>query len=346
VGRKTAGVDGKASFSLEERLALSSPLNQPNPYMNTLDSNNKALNIPPVLSPYLKHTNDTTLTPQNILIYPIPEWTPGMIANHDFFQHTQYATHYLNTEHRDRPLRDRYQAAIGTLNHKIVIDIGCGPGNLYRLLKGNPKIGNPKIIIGIDISENALITAQTFGYTPILADAHSLPLKDTIADLVLLNATLHHCDNMAQILTEAARLVRPGGYLITDLDPQKSAWNLKGLGLLLHHSRKLSSLIPGLRKTLGHSHISWQQQLARFRTETHNRYPGDGVTTDLYHNILQPLGYSITLHPHNHTIGSEILQGQRGKAPKLIRTAQRLSGLNPDALSSALSIMCIAKRDH
>jgi SAM-dependent methyltransferase len=262
-----------------------------------------------------------------------------MLANHDFLQHPEYSKHYFNTEHRDRPLHDRYKAAITTLNHKIVVEIGCGPGNLYRLLGGNPKI-----LIGIDISENALRTAASLGYTTILADAHHLPLIDSFADLVLLNATLHHCDNIPQILRQAARLVRPGGTIITDLDPQRSAWNLQGLGLLLNQSRKLTSLIPGLRKALGHSHISWSQQLARFRTETHNQYPGQGLTTDLYHQILQPLGYQVTTYPHNHNIGAEILQGQRGTAPKLIRTAQTLSGLNPDAITSALSIMCIAKR--
>jgi SAM-dependent methyltransferase len=263
-----------------------------------------------------------------------------MLANHDFLQHPEYSKHYFNTEHRDRPLHDRYKAAITTLDHKIVVEIGCGPGNLYRLLGGNPKI-----LIGIDISENALRTAASLGYTTILADAHHLPLIDSFADLVLLNATLHHCDNIPQILRQAARLVRPGGTIITDLDPQRSAWNLQGLGLLLNQSRKLTSLIPGLRKALGHSHISWSQQLARFRTETHNQYPGQGLTTDLYHQILQPLGYQVTTYPHNHSIGAEILQGQRGTAPPLIRTAQTLSGFNPDAITSALSIMCIAKRN-
>lgn len=308
--------------------------------MTILKSPNHPPTIPPTLAPYLTHTNNTSLTNDGILIYRINKWTPGMLANHDFLQHPEYSTHYFNTEHRDRPLHDRYKAAITTLNHKIVVEIGCGPGNLYRLLSGHPTL-----LIGIDISENALRIAQSLGYTPILADAHHLPLIDSFADLVLLNATLHHCDHIPQILRQAARLVKPGGQLITDLDPQRSAWNFKHLGLLLHHTRKLTSLLPGLRKALGYSHISWAQQLARFRTETHNQYPGDGLTTDLYHQTLEPLGYQVTTHPHNHNIGAEILQGQRGQGPPLIRTAQRLSGIDPDAITSAMSIMCIAKRN-
>lgn len=39
---------------------------------------------------------------------------------------------------------------------------------------------------------------------------------------------------MNKVLVEAARLVRPGGLLISDHDPQRSAWNWKGLGMLLY----------------------------------------------------------------------------------------------------------------
>ena len=61
--------------------------------------------------------------------------------------------------------------------------------------------------------------AREVGYTTILADAHHLPFVDGFADIVVANATVHHCDDMSRILTEAARLVRPGGLLFTDHIP-------------------------------------------------------------------------------------------------------------------------------
>ena len=64
--------------------------------------------------------------------------------------------------------------------------------------------------------------AQKIGYMPVLADAQYLPFVSGFADIVTLNAALHHCDDMVQALTEAARLVCPGGLLITDHDPQIS----------------------------------------------------------------------------------------------------------------------------
>ena len=71
--------------------------------------------------------------------------------------------------------------------------------------------GDPTMIIGVDISWNALKIAQQADYTPLLADAQNLLLKSHTADIVTLNATLHHCDDMTAVLQEAARLVKPGG---------------------------------------------------------------------------------------------------------------------------------------
>ena len=88
----------------------------------------------------------------------------------------------------------------------MVVDIGCGPGNVHASLKCSPQL-----LIGVDVSANALAMAERLGYTPLLADAHALPLVDQFADYVVLNATLHHCDDMTRVLAEAARLVRPGG---------------------------------------------------------------------------------------------------------------------------------------
>jgi ubiquinone/menaquinone biosynthesis C-methylase UbiE len=54
-----------------------------------------------------------------------------------------------------------------------------------------------------------------------------------VGDIVTLNAALHHCDDMAKVLAEAARLVRPGGLLISDRDQQLSSMDFKGISLWL-----------------------------------------------------------------------------------------------------------------
>ena len=69
--------------------------------------------------------------------------------------------------------------------------------------------------------------AEAIGYAPLLADVQHVPLRAGIADIVTVCSTLHHCDDMPRVLAEAARLVFPGGILVTDHDPQLSALDFK-----------------------------------------------------------------------------------------------------------------------
>ncbi len=179
--------------------------------------------------------------------------------------------------------------------------------------------------------------AEKVGYTPLLADAHHLPLTDNCADIVMLNATLHHCDDMAQVLAEAARLVKPGGILLTDQDPQCSAWDFTGLGLWLRQIR-----FP-LYKLMGSAHyLPREHRIARKATEIHNRKPGDGVEPEFYQQVLGPLGFSVEVHAHNHDLGAEVLQGNFGKGSWRFRLSQWLSGIDPRTEESAQSLLCLA----
>ena len=283
----------------------------------------------------------------------VSNWTQGMRANADFFGHEVYRDKYLKTENCSQAFGERWQAAMrqsrrcalaepalcayGSWDDKIAIDIGCGPGNLYATIGGTPQV-----LIGVDISRGALEQALQLGYTPLLADAHALPLVDNCADIVTLNAVLHHCDDMAKVLSEAARLVRPGGVLITDEDPQQTAWHHKGLGLLVNAARKQFPMywLPG-RSSL---YRSKQERELRLATEIHNHKSGDGVTLDLYRDTLVPLGFEIELYPHNHGVGAELFTGDYGRSPFKYTLAQMLSGMDPNSPEAAQSVMCIARK--
>jgi SAM-dependent methyltransferase len=291
-----------------------------------------------LLAPYLDESVVLTLGEGGILTAPIAHWTRGMIANRDFFNHPAWAAEYFAHENASQTLQQRYQAALGDWDGKVIVELGCGPGNLFARLGGQPQV-----LIGVDIAARALARSRQFGYVPLLADAQRVPLRDGCADIVVANATLHHCDDMARVLAEAARLVRPGGLLITDQDPQVTAWQFRGLGWLLHHA-KYSPLFPVFRWIVGRPLATWDQQMARFHTETHNQWPGDGVDLGLYDRVLSPLGFEFQLFPHNHTVGAAVLDGEWGRAPRLIRWAQQLSGMNPDRRESAQSVMCVARR--
>jgi ubiquinone/menaquinone biosynthesis C-methylase UbiE len=194
-------------------------------------------------------------------------------------------------------------------------------------------------LIGVDVAATSLEMAQEIGYIPLQADAHDLPLVSEFADIVVLNATLHHCSDMAQVLAEAARLVRPGGLLVIDHDPQQYAWNYQGIGLLMYRIRHFI-----YRYCLPNLDMEKEERIHALETETHHR-PGEGVTAEFFSKNLLPLGFSINLYPHNMMAGAEVLEGEMGDPPHWrYRLGQRLSGLNPRLPEAALTLMCVAQR--
>lgn len=264
---------------------------------------------------------------------PILNPSEGLKANAYYFNHPEWAEEYLTYCHRSESFRSRWQAAVGDWTDKVVVDIGCGPGNIFATLQGKPKL-----LIGIDVAPKSLELAGKLGYLPILADATHLPFISGFADVVTLNAALHHCEDMTAILKEAARLVKPGGLIITDHDPQLSAWNYKGLAKVLWNGRLI------LYKITGHGfHKTDSQQHWGLKCEIHHK-PGHGVTRELFMNTLKPQGFEVNVFPHNHELGAEVLQGQKGKAEFKYRLGNILSGRNPSADASALTLMCVARK--
>lgn len=259
--------------------------------------------------------------------------TSAIIANQLYFNCYQWAKTYFDSCHRDSAFRERWLAVTGSWDNKIVVDIGCGPGNLYATLQGHPKL-----LIGIDVSEGSLKMAKKIGYIPFVADAHNLPLISEFADIVTLNAALHHCEDMSSVLAEAARLVRPGGMLVIDHDPQLSAWNYQGIGFWLYKIR-LTVIYRWFLKSLD---VPETERLTALKTEIHHK-PGDGVTKELFSQALEPMGFKVKFYPHNNAIGAEAIQGNYGNPPHWrYRVGQFLSGINPYSESSALSLMCVA----
>jgi ubiquinone/menaquinone biosynthesis C-methylase UbiE len=272
----------------------------------------------------------------NILSFPISPMSDSMKANAYYFGHPQWANDYLRVVHRDSYFCERWAAVIGDWQNQVVVDIGCAPGNVYAALRD--RLGMPKELIGVDISYGGLKIAQSIGYTPVLADAQNLPFVSEFADIVMVNAALHHSDDMAKVLQEAARIVRPGGLLITDQDLQKTMWHDNAIARFIWRAR-----LPIYRLLKRGGHATAHEQYWCQATEVHH-LPGDGVTPEFFHHHLAPLGFDIQLYPHNRTIGAEILKHQMGRAEWNIRLAQRLSGVNPDAVEGALVMMCVARK--
>ena len=284
------------------------------------------------ITPYLKE-GKTFKDMGSYYEFPISRMSYSLKANAYYFNHPEWAEEYLTYCHRSETFRDRWKAAGGSWKDKVVIDIGCGPGNIHATLQEQHKM-----LIGVDVAPGSLELANNLGYTAVLADANNLPFKSAIADIVTLNATLHHTENMDSVLKEAARLVKPGGVLITDHDPQRSAWNYKGAAKALWIARL------AYYRVIGHSfHKSSEQQKWALACETHHK-PGHGVNEYLFRSVLEPHNFDVKVYPHNHHLGKEVLDGNTGPVEFKYKLGNILSGRNPSKSNSALTLMCVARK--
>lgn len=97
------------------------------------------------------------------------------------------------------------------LQGRTVADIGAGTGRWLHRLRAARRIA-------IDLSPAMLASAPA---PRIVADAHSLPLRDEAADAVLCTFTLGY---VPVCFPELVRILRPGGTLIvTDVHPDAIA---------------------------------------------------------------------------------------------------------------------------
>jgi len=88
-----------------------------------------------------------------------------------------------------------------------LLDVGCGEKPWKALFA--PYADEH---IGVDHPGTIHDTSEV----EILADAYSIPLEAASADTILLNEVLEHLERPQDALSEAHRLLRPGGHVIVD----------------------------------------------------------------------------------------------------------------------------------
>jgi 2-polyprenyl-6-hydroxyphenyl methylase/3-demethylubiquinone-9 3-methyltransferase len=93
----------------------------------------------------------------------------------------------------------------------VLVDLGCGGGLLAPHVA---RLGYRHI--GVDRSRSALGVAARHGVIAVQADAAAVPLADGCADVVSAGEILEHVTTPSTVLSEACRLLRPGGTLVVD----------------------------------------------------------------------------------------------------------------------------------
>ncbi|MFT5181436.1 MAG: arsenite methyltransferase [Alphaproteobacteria bacterium] len=131
---------------------------------------------------------------------------------------------------------------------RLAIDLGCGAGIdaclVAQLLEPDARL------IALDLSPSMAVRARqaaaglgVSSVCPLAGDMERLPIADSVADLVLANASFNLTLDKGLAFSEAARILRPGGLLVArdlvrvgplpiELAENPMAWNASLGGVL------------------------------------------------------------------------------------------------------------------
>ena len=122
-----------------------------------------------------------------------------------------------------------------------VLDLGCGDGRLTAELRAGEVVGADVSAVALERARPRLPHATLVRLTPDAA----LPLEDSSFDLVLCAETLEHVRDVQLLLSEARRVLRPGGELALTTPAHG---RLTGLAILARGiERVLDPLSPHIR---------------------------------------------------------------------------------------------------
>jgi ubiquinone/menaquinone biosynthesis C-methylase UbiE len=118
-------------------------------------------------------------------------------------------------DERQRSLRSEFLALARFPDGARIVDVGCGTGVLTRPLARLPGVSH---VVGVDIAPSLLERARELaGDLPGLSfeegDARSLPFQDASFDAAVFDSTFSHVPGPEAALSEAFRVIRPGGVL-------------------------------------------------------------------------------------------------------------------------------------
>jgi ubiquinone/menaquinone biosynthesis C-methylase UbiE len=134
----------------------------------------------------------------------------------------QFASEVVDTSAHDLPGRKAAFVVGRVPDGSVVVDVGCGGGKMLRTIDQHR---HGVTLLGCDVVEPTGISGD-FTFTLLDGATGLLPYGDASADVALLIDVLEHVDRPETVLSEIARILRPGGTLVAfvPIDGEPYSW--------------------------------------------------------------------------------------------------------------------------
>ncbi|MFH0889362.1 MAG: GNAT family N-acetyltransferase [Planctomycetota bacterium] len=165
------------------------------------------------------------------------------------------------------------------------LDIGCGTGNIIKI-----GINYFRTVIGIDMADNLLKQVKQLQpeMNLIVADADYPPFKNNTFNCITLYGTMHHLFKPAETLLRISSLLKSGGILYTDHDPN-------------YFFNRFYHLYYSLRYKHQHGFDSKEEDMAEFH---HTRTAG--INPELLKKVLLDNGFQDVQIYYRHTTNTSL----------------------------------------
>jgi ubiquinone/menaquinone biosynthesis C-methylase UbiE len=157
---------------------------------------------------------------------PSPSSRREQVLENNISVHSRMADTYERDEPHFRPEnKAKVRANLRRITERTgttrMLDVGCGTGFVIALM-----IDTFDEIHGIDPTRAMLdkVDASSGKVTLHEGVAEALPFADGAFDLVTAYSVFHHLADHRPALAEIARVLRPGGVLYVDLEPNRAFW--------------------------------------------------------------------------------------------------------------------------
>lgn len=130
---------------------------------------------------------------------------------------------YINAENLNT--KNVMEALKSTGKHQKLLDVGCWDGIASQ---DWIKASGASVVYGIEPIESAAREADSRGIKTLViqADKEKWPLEDNSLDCIVSNQVIEHLSDLDHFFSEAHRVLKPNGYLITSTNNLSSLHNI------------------------------------------------------------------------------------------------------------------------